>query len=38
MKGFTNGFLTVFKPVNDMKGKQIEADKEALKWLKANAK
>ena len=38
VKGFTNGFLTVFKPVNDTKGKQIEADKEALKWLKANAK
>lgn len=38
VKGFTTGFLTVFKPANDTKGKKIEADKEALKWLKANAK
>lgn len=38
MSGFTDGFLTTFKPVNDARGKTLEPDKEALKWLKANAK
>lgn len=40
VKGFTEGFLTVFKPVDKAKGVDLsgKADKDALKWLKARVK
>lgn len=41
VSGFTEGFLTVFKPVNDAKGNvdlAAKADKDAMKWLKKNMK
>ena len=38
--GFTEGFLTVFKPVNneDTKGKNLKVDKAAYIWLKEHTK
>jgi hypothetical protein len=39
VSGFTEGFLTVFKPANDAtKGTAYKADDAAYKWLKANVK
>lgn len=39
VSGFTEGFLTVFKPVNgESKGTAYKADEAAYKWLKAKAK
>ena len=35
VSGFTDGFLSVFKPVNDEKSAQkYKADEAAYKWLK----
>ena len=38
--GFTEGFLTVFKPVdaNTSKGENVVADEKAYEWLKAESK
>ena len=39
VSGFTEGFLTIFKPANDApKGMVYKADDAAYKWLKANVK
>ena len=40
ISGFTEGFLTVFKPVNgeDAKGIELKVDKEAYVWLKGHSK
>ena len=39
VSGFTEGFLTVFKPVDgEAKGTAYKADDAAYKWIRANAK
>ncbi|MBO6031744.1 MAG: hypothetical protein J6Q22_09745 [Prevotella sp.] len=37
VSGFTEGFLTVFKPVDSAKSVSFTADEDAVKWLKENA-
>ena len=39
IEGFSGGFLSVFTPVDEAKGTKVpEPDKDAMKWLKENAK
>lgn len=36
VSGAVDGFLTVFKPVDNAKGAKVEYDKDAYKWFKAH--